>query len=146
MTRLDLFSSGYLWMAVPRTGIEDANLARGCVLLEDVSVMIRAVDVCVGARPRVEARDGGGNRPRAGRVVVDPRDILEGRVDPPRWLVRLAIVVVVVVVAVAAAAAACFCASRCRNSRSRCASSVAPCQDVSFIRARRRCACVSISR
>lgn len=129
---------------MPRTGIEDANLARGRTL-EDVSVLDRDVDVWVGARPRVEARDGGGTRPRAGRVVVDPRDILEGRVDPPRWLVRF-VVLVEEAVAAAAAAAACLWASRCRNSRSRCASSVAPCHDVSFIRARRRCACVKICR
>ena len=134
----------YLWVAAPRTGIEEANRARGCVF-EEASVVERVIDECGGARPRVEARDDGGARPRAGRVVDDPRDILGGRVDPPRWLLRF-VEVVIEAVAADAAAAACICASRCRNSRSRCASCVAPCHEVSFIKARRRCACVRICK
>ena len=72
--RLDMLLRDYLWVAAPRTGIEEANRARGCVF-EEASVVERVIDECGGARPRVEARDDGGARPRAGRVVDDPRDI-----------------------------------------------------------------------
>ena len=131
-------------MPAPRTGIEEANRVRGCVF-DEASVVERVIDGGGGARPRVEARDDGGARPRAGRVMDDPRDILVGRVEPPRWLLRL-VEVVIEAAAADAAAVACICASRCRNSRSRCASCVAPCHEVSFIKARRRCACVRICK